>query len=209
MLRSHTDLQCFWKSHLSLWQLLWLKHFTWAKHAFWCNGGTGPVGITLPTQMGEVSADHRPAIVSYRKHKGEAFQEAPGGSKAWWRQSLKTSGTGCSLVSGLYPASPQFCSCTSVTEIHQTPWFLKLRSYQKSFYTKMTLIYIITLPHLKIYKSKLKSMPYFFPHIMLTSHMSNQPHTSPSSPTPAFPLSKPKHHGFCHLPTLYCSTIAQ
>lgn len=58
----------------------------------------------------EVSADHRPAIVSYRKHKGEALQEALGGDKPCWRQYLKTSGTSCSLVFGPYLANPQSCN---------------------------------------------------------------------------------------------------
>jgi len=73
----------------------------------------------------------------------------------------------------------------------------------------MMLTYILTLSHPKIYKSKLKPMPNFFPHATLTCHMSIQLHISPSSLTPAFLLSDPKHHGFCHLPTPYCSPITQ
>lgn len=51
-------------------------------------------------------------------------------------------------------------------------------------------------------------MPYAFPHAMLTSDVLNQPHSCPSSLTPAFPLSNPKYHGFSYLLTLYCSLIA-
>lgn len=89
-------------------------------------------------------------------------------STGWWQAMLKA--VFKNFWNQLYLVHISLTH-SPVTETHQNPCFLKPRSYQKSFCSKMMLAYIFILSHLKLYAlflssyhghpSHVESAPYF------------------------------------------------